>query len=99
MAIAVTLPATGRCHACGASLRYLRDHPRYYCCLACMHRVPPRLAAAMAEYGADDPRDLLLRILRGTGTIDAAAGLLGVRKQALYGWIQTHGIRRTVVWE
>lgn len=93
------LQPTGRCHACGAALAYGRDRRlRYYCSVACLQAVPPRLARAMAESGDSDPRACVLRALRETETVEAAARALGVDKQALYAWIRRLGIRREVVW-
>jgi transposase-like protein len=60
--------------------------------------MPPRLAAACAALEIADPRECVLHALRSTGTATAAAGLLGVDKQALYAWIRRFGIRRKVVW-
>lgn len=93
------LQPTGRCHGCGTRLAYGRDRRlRFYCSVDCMRRVPPRLARAMAEAGTTDPRECILTALRGTGTVEAAAGVLGADKQALYAWIRAFGIRREVRW-
>ncbi len=93
------LQPTGRCHGCGATLAYGRDRRlRYYCSLACLHRVPPLLAAAMEEEGEQDPREMLLRALRCTSTVEAAAEALGMPKQALYRLIHQYCIRRVVEW-
>ncbi len=95
-------PATGRCLACGAALRYSGDRRiaanRYYCSMACQSQVPPRLVRAMAAMGVSDPRECVLQALRSTGTVQAAADMLQADKHGLYAWIRRYGIRRVVEW-
>ena len=94
--------ATGRCLACGAALRYSGDRRiaanTYYCSMACMRRVPPLLARAMASTGHSDPRECVLDALRSTGTMAAAADVLQVDRWTLLGWTKRLRIRRVVEW-
>ena len=92
------LTATGRCHGCGCRLtgRHGNHRPRFYCSLTRMRLNPPALVAAAEREGLS-PRETLLRTLEGRA-VTAAAGMLGVNKQAVYAWLRLYGIRRDVRW-
>ena len=102
MIIASVLARTGRCHCCGASLRYSPhsggDPNEYYCSVRCLHRAPPLLARAMESTGILDPRECMLHALRSTDTQARAADLLGMDATVFGECIRRHGIRRRVVW-
>jgi len=96
------LNSAERCLACGRPLRYLPDKDarrnRGYCSMACYRAKPPRMVAAERMLGEPIREAILDRLNRGQ-TIEAVANQLGVRKQALYRWLDLLGIRRRCVWE
>lgn len=88
------------CLNCGVRLDYLNKDKRRnrgYCSLRCYYEKPPKLAYAEVQWGKP-ARELLLELLN-RNTVEAAAGLLGVGKPNLYGYIRKFGIRKKVVWE
>lgn len=89
------------CLNCGARLGYLDKNKRRnrgYCSLECYYAKPPKLAYAERVYGKAG-KQLLLELLNRHKNVNAVAELLGVRKQALYGWMRRYQIRRVVRWE
>lgn len=92
------LVETNRCHGCGCRLtaRHGDHRHRFYCSVECMRKAPPALVAAAEREGCE-PREALLRALRGR-TIVAAAGLLGVEKATVHAWIRQFRLHREVRW-
>jgi len=66
--------------------------------MACYRAKPPRMVAAERMLGEPIREAILDRLNRGQ-TIEAVANQLGVRKQALYKWLELLGIRRRCLWE
>lgn len=98
--IRMMLDEARRCLNCGALLKYLDKNKRRnrgYCSLQCYYAKPPKLAYAERIYGKP-ARELLVELLNKHNNVVAVAGLLGVRKQALYAWMKRYGIRRLVRW-
>ena len=86
------------CATCGRRLKYLprKDarHNKAYCSRRCYLTCPPKLAAAVAAWDADDPRTLLLTLLNSGRSMHCVAALLGVHRQALLTWMQIYRIAR-----
>ena len=88
------------CLCCGIKLRYLlnknKTRNRGYCSLECYYKLPPKLAYASREYGME-PKALIVKLLNGH-TAEATAGLLGVGRSQLYGYIEKFGIKKKIIY-
>ena len=85
------------CRACGVPLAMAgRNAARArarYCSRACYHAVPPKLSQAAAAAGAADVRAYLLGLVAGR-SLDTAAALAGVHRQAFTAWLDRWGVVR-----
>ena len=83
------------CRACGIPLatagRNAARARARYCSRACYHAVPPKLSQAAA--GAADVQAYLLGLITGR-SLDAAAALAGVHRQAFTAWLDRWGVVR-----
>lgn len=90
------------CRNCGCSLRYnpakhVRRQSTRYCSLACMRAKPPKMWEAEQAWGKRADEIILECLGRGM-SLTAVAGVMGVRRKALYRWLEILGIRRETRW-
>lgn len=94
------LRETKDCLNCGKRLK--RGHGykirRGYCSRDCFNKKSTKQAWLEKVYGKPI-RELILETLNECGSVEVAAGLFAVNKQALYRWMKQHKIEKVVRFE